>query len=83
MFNANVGLVLALTLEELDQVFSVSTRKHASYQIKNAIWHFRVWVLRQKLQPLPDFYQGAERLAEVGDASFGPGVKGVKADTMS
>ncbi|KAJ5439383.1 uncharacterized protein N7458_010381 [Penicillium daleae] len=52
----------ALTLEELDQVFSVPTRKHASYQIKNAIWHFRVWVLRQKLEPLPDFYKGAEHL---------------------
>ncbi|EXJ64697.1 hypothetical protein A1O7_01035 [Cladophialophora yegresii CBS 114405] len=32
----------ALTLEELDQVFSVSTRKHRSYQMKNAVWHFRV-----------------------------------------
>jgi MFS family permease len=57
----------ALTLEELDQVFSVSTRKHASYQLKNAAWHFRVWVLRQKLEPLPKFYRGAEHLAEVGD----------------
>ncbi|KAJ5808106.1 hypothetical protein N7474_009375 [Penicillium riverlandense] len=59
----------ALTLEELDQVFSVSTRKHASYQIKNAWWHFRVWVLRQKLEPLPSFYRGSERMAEVGDAA--------------
>ncbi|KAF7526876.1 hypothetical protein PCG10_003430 [Penicillium crustosum] len=57
------------TLEELDQVFSVPTRKHASYQIKNALWHFRVWVLRQRLEPLPEFYQGAERLVEVGDIS--------------
>lgn len=47
----------ALTLEELDQVFSVSTRKHASYQIRNAIWHARVWGLRQKLEPLPPFYR--------------------------
>lgn len=54
----------ALTLEELDQVFSVPTRKHASYQIKNAIWHFRVWVLRQKLEPLPDFYKDAEHLGQ-------------------
>ncbi|GLA30379.1 hypothetical protein ACMYSQ_001633 [Aspergillus niger] len=53
-----------LTLEELDQVFSVSTRKHASYQLKNAWWHFRVWVLRQKLEPLPKFYKHAENLAE-------------------
>jgi MFS family permease len=51
----------ALTLEELDQVFSISTRKHASYQIKNAVWHFRVWVLRQKLDPLPDFYRRARK----------------------
>lgn len=57
-------LHLALTLEELDQVFSVSTWKHASYQIKNAVWHFRVWVLRQKLEPLPKFYEGAEKLME-------------------
>ncbi|OJJ51343.1 hypothetical protein ASPZODRAFT_364370 [Penicilliopsis zonata CBS 506.65] len=54
----------ALTLEELDQVFSVSTRKHAAYQLRNAAWHFRVWILRQKLEPLPKFYEGAERLAE-------------------
>ncbi|KAL2223139.1 putative MFS sugar transporter [Thermoascus aurantiacus ATCC 26904] len=52
----------ALTLEELDQVFSVPTWKHASYQLKNAIWHFRVWVLRQKLEPLPKFYEGEENL---------------------
>ncbi|KAL1971067.1 hypothetical protein VTN77DRAFT_18 [Rasamsonia byssochlamydoides] len=54
----------ALTLEELDQVFSVPTWKHASYQIKNAVWHFRVWILRQKLEPLPKFYEGAEKLME-------------------
>ncbi|KAJ5198788.1 uncharacterized protein N7498_007905 [Penicillium cinerascens] len=59
----------ALTLEELDQVFSVPTRKHASYQLKNAWWHFRVWVLRRKLEPLPKFYQGASRLAEVGNTA--------------
>ncbi|KKP03724.1 hypothetical protein THAR02_04176 [Trichoderma harzianum] len=52
----------ALTLEELDQVFGVSTRKHMSYQMKNAMWHFRTWVLRQKLEPLPPFYRRAERL---------------------
>lgn len=39
-------------------------RKHASYQLKNAWWHFRVWVLRQKLEPLPKFYEHAENLAE-------------------
>jgi len=54
----------ALTLEELDQVFSVSTRKHMSYQLRNAVWHFRVWVLRQKLEPLPPFYRRTEKLNE-------------------
>lgn len=57
-------LLQALTLEELDQVFSVSTRRHASYQLKNAWWHFQVWVLRKKLEPLPPFYRHADKLNE-------------------
>ncbi|RAK98491.1 sugar porter family MFS transporter [Aspergillus ibericus CBS 121593] len=60
-----------LTLEELDQVFSVSTRKHAAYQLRNAAWHFRVWILRQKLEPLPKFYEHAEELAEGGAEGTG------------
>jgi hypothetical protein len=59
-----VSTIQALTLEELDQVFSVSTHKHMSYQIKNAIWHFRVWILQQHLEPLPPFYRRAEKLNE-------------------
>ncbi|KEF58287.1 uncharacterized protein A1O9_06213 [Exophiala aquamarina CBS 119918] len=51
----------ALTLEELDQVFGISTRRHMSYQLKNAVWHFQTWVLRRKLEPLPDFYRHAEK----------------------
>ncbi|KAJ4311885.1 hypothetical protein N0V84_010205 [Fusarium piperis] len=47
--------IKALTLEELDQVFGVSTRKHTRYQIKHAVWHFRKWVLRQDLEPPPSF----------------------------
>jgi len=50
----------ALTLEELDQIFSVPTHRHARYQIKNAVWHFRTWVMRRKLEPLPPFYEGLE-----------------------
>ena len=38
-------------------MFSVPTSKHATYQIKNAIWHFRVWVLHQKLDPMPKLYE--------------------------
>lgn len=53
----------ALTLEELDQVFSVPTSKHMSYQLRNGLWHFRVWVLRQKLEPLPPFYRKADTMS--------------------
>lgn len=74
MNSANV-LSSALTLEELDQVFSVSTREHASYQIMNALWHLHAWVFRQKLEPLQEFYQGVERLAEVGDIASKAGKK--------
>ncbi|KAL9115012.1 MAG: hypothetical protein Q9227_001256 [Pyrenula ochraceoflavens] len=48
----------ALTLEELDQVFSIPTRKHASYQLESAWWHFQVWVLRRKLKPMPPLVEG-------------------------
>lgn len=47
----------ALTLEELDYVFSVPTAKHASYQWKNFIYCFRKYVLRQNVRPLPPLYQ--------------------------
>ncbi|WAR62578.1 hypothetical protein PtB15_15B164 [Puccinia triticina] len=47
----------ALTLEELDYVFSVPTAKHASYQVKNFMWCFRKYVLRQPVKPLPPLYQ--------------------------
>lgn len=54
-----------LTLEELDQVFSVPTWKHSRYQIKNAIWHFKRYALFQRrLEPLPPFYEGADKLME-------------------
>ncbi|EFP79170.2 uncharacterized protein PGTG_05491 [Puccinia graminis f. sp. tritici CRL 75-36-700-3] len=47
----------ALTLEELDYVFSVPTRKHASYQWKNFFYCFNKYVLRKRVQPLPPLYQ--------------------------
>ncbi|KAL4769786.1 hypothetical protein BDW60DRAFT_209667 [Aspergillus nidulans var. acristatus] len=49
-----------LTLEELDRVFSVKTRRHATYQLRNAVWHFRTWVLRHKLEPMPKLYEEAD-----------------------
>jgi len=41
----------ALSLEELDAVFSVSTRRHAKYQLRQAPLWFRKHVLRQKNVP--------------------------------
>ncbi|KAL4877004.1 hypothetical protein BJY04DRAFT_231155 [Aspergillus karnatakaensis] len=55
-----------LTLEELDRVFSVSTRHHVMYQLKNAIWHFRTWILRQKLEPMPKLYGTVRPTSEMG-----------------
>ncbi|EJD51531.1 hypothetical protein AURDEDRAFT_83358 [Auricularia subglabra TFB-10046 SS5] len=45
----------ALTLEELDLVFSVPTGKHASYQVKNLGWHLRRLFGRRE-EPLPPLY---------------------------
>ncbi|GJJ06233.1 hypothetical protein Clacol_000423 [Clathrus columnatus] len=53
----------ALSLEELDQVFSVPTRKHATYQFR-ALWiNLRRWILRSKVprpEPLYNF-EGLEK----------------------
>lgn len=51
-----------LTLEELDEVFSVSTREHAKYQTKKLFYDIRTHVFRQKLAPLPPLYRH-QRLA--------------------
>lgn len=40
----------ALTLEELDQVFSVPTQKHAAYQLRQPAYWFRRYILRQDVQ---------------------------------
>lgn len=53
----------ALTLEELDHIFSVPTMKHARYQLKNCIWHLRTWVFRQKLEPMPKLYEIDNKLS--------------------
>lgn len=53
-----------LTLEELDQVFSVPTWKHSSYQLKYAVHFIRKTILRQKVRKMPPFYLGAEKLVE-------------------
>ncbi|WRT67286.1 uncharacterized protein IL334_004253 [Kwoniella shivajii] len=50
------------TLEELDQVFSVPTSKHASYQLYNAKWHIQHYIFgsKQPHRPLYQFGDDAE-----------------------
>ncbi|TNY22033.1 hexose transport-related protein [Rhodotorula diobovata] len=45
-----------LSLEELDQVFSVPTGIHASYHLKGAGYNFRKYILRQRLPPRKPLY---------------------------
>ena len=46
------------TLEELDYVFAVPTRKHAWYQLSKALpWWFKRWVLFNKNAKLEPLYQ--------------------------
>ena len=52
-----------LTLEELDEVFSVSTRKHAIYQTKSILNSFQRVVLRRHIDPLPPLYEHQKRMA--------------------
>ncbi|KAI1791312.1 MFS sugar transporter [Ganoderma leucocontextum] len=47
----------ALSLEELDQVFSVPTRVHAAYQLKALPHHIKKHIFRMKVQPLPPLYE--------------------------
>ncbi|CAR65543.1 DEHA2C05896p [Debaryomyces hansenii CBS767] len=52
-----------LTLEELDEVFSVSTRKHAKWQTKHFLNGIQRVVLRRHIDPLPPLYEHQKRLA--------------------
>ena len=63
----------ALTLEELDRVFSVPTRTHAAYQLKAAGHNFRKHVLRQKLGEMSPLYEH-EGAGAVEEKMYAPGV---------
>lgn len=45
-----------LTLEELDDVFGVSLRKHAIWRGKEMIYNIKKYILRQNPKPLPILY---------------------------
>ena len=49
------------TLEELDFVFAVPTRKHAAYQVRVWLpWFFRRWFLYKRNEPLPALYHDGD-----------------------
>ncbi|KAI0267080.1 hypothetical protein BC834DRAFT_822948 [Gloeopeniophorella convolvens] len=63
----------ALSLEELDQVFSVSTRRHAAYQIKAFPHNVKKHIFRMKVAPLPPLY---EHEGAIGEKHYAPGGAG-------
>ncbi|KAL4252611.1 major facilitator superfamily protein [Abortiporus biennis] len=63
----------ALSLEELDQVFSVPTHIHASYQLKALPRNIKKYIFRMKVDPLPPLY---EHEAGVGEKHYAPAAGG-------
>ncbi|EOD52179.1 putative plastidic glucose transporter 4 protein [Neofusicoccum parvum UCRNP2] len=51
------NLLLNLTLEELDTVFSVGNREHAQYYTKKLPWYMKKYILRRDVPPFPPLYQ--------------------------
>ncbi|KIK67041.1 hypothetical protein GYMLUDRAFT_37077 [Collybiopsis luxurians FD-317 M1] len=62
----------ALSLEELDQVFSVPTHTHAAYQLKALPRNIKKHIFRMKVKDVPPLY---EHEGAIGDKSYGPGGK--------
>ncbi|KAI0778880.1 hypothetical protein BD413DRAFT_464840 [Trametes elegans] len=54
----------ALSLEELDQVFSVPTHIHAAYQIKALPHNIRKYIFRQQVDDLPPLYKHEGTIGE-------------------
>lgn len=49
-----------LTLEELDNVFSVGSREHAKYYTEKLPWYMNKYLLRRDVEPFDELYQFAE-----------------------
>ncbi|KAL4865085.1 hypothetical protein BDV12DRAFT_155657 [Aspergillus spectabilis] len=47
----------ALSLEELDQVFSVPTHQHVAHYTEMLPWYFKKWILRQDVPPQKQLYE--------------------------
>ncbi|KAK1229186.1 hypothetical protein PQX77_007758 [Marasmius sp. AFHP31] len=63
----------ALSLEELDQVFSVPTHTHAAYQLKALPHNIKKYIFRMKVDDLPPLYQHE---GVVGTKTYAPGGAG-------
>lgn len=55
-----------LTLEELDNVFSVGNREQARYYTEKLPWYMNRWVLRKEQEAYPPLYQFADPEARRG-----------------
>ena len=62
----------ALSLEELDQVFSVPTRRHAAYQLKALPHNIKKYIFRMRVDPLPPLYEHEAN----GEKTYAPGGAG-------
>ncbi|KAJ3487689.1 hypothetical protein NLI96_g3365 [Meripilus lineatus] len=63
----------ALSLEELDQVFSVPTHVHAAYQLKALPHNIKKYIFRMNVEDLPPLY---EHEGDVGEKHYAPGGAG-------
>jgi len=63
----------ALSLEELDQVFSVPSRRHAAYQLKALPHNIKKYFLRMDVGELPPLYQHE---GAIGEKHYAPGGSG-------
>ena len=66
-----------LSLEELDQVFSVPTHKHAAWAMRSIGYFFRHYILRQKNVKLEQLYTREEPTDHDGYHAASEGEKGV------
>ncbi|KAJ7594737.1 hypothetical protein C8J56DRAFT_885248 [Mycena floridula] len=65
-----------LSLEELDQVFSVPTHLHASYQIKALGHNIRLHIFRMKVPDLPPLYEHEGAPASGSEKRYSSGGSG-------
>jgi len=63
----------SLSLEELDQVFSVPTRTHAAYQLKALPHNIKRYIFRMKVEDLPPLYEHEGAIGEKHYAAGGAG----------